>query len=93
MERKLEIGTPIIYVDAHRVGHHALSTIVWRQGPYQQGDSEPGCNLVIVSSDPAKDDPYGRQIERFTSVVHLARQPAGGWCWCWPDEWTGPMAD
>lgn len=92
MDRELKIGSPVIYVDAHRKGHHALATTVWEQ--MSGGDGRPpGCNLVLVSDDETKTDPYGRQIERFTSVVHLSQQPAGGWCWCWPDEWTGALTE
>ncbi len=47
---------------------------------------EPGCNLVFVSSEVDKTDPYGRQIERATSVVHRSKQPAHGRFWMWPDE-------
>lgn len=83
MGRKLEVGSPVIYVDEHRRGHHALVTVVWEGF---NGTSQPGCNLVYISSDEDKKDPYGRQIERATSVVHLSGQPAGGRLWCWPDE-------
>lgn len=85
MERKLRIGDHVLYIDAHRVAHHALVTTVWEQ--MSGGNGPAGCNVVIVSGDDAMTDPYGRQIARFTSVVHKSRQPAGGWCWCWPDEW------
>lgn len=47
---------------------------------------EPGVNLVYCSKDTMKKDPYGRQIERATSVVHKSNQPAHGNYWCWPDE-------
>lgn len=85
MERKLSVGDSIVYIDAHRMRHSALVTTVW--GPFTGG--QPGCNLVYVSGDDSKTDPYGRQIERQTSVVHLSGQPAGAFCWCWPDE-TAP---
>ena len=49
-------------------------------------DREPGCNMVLVDPDPQKDDTYGRQIRRETSIVHLSNQPARANCWCWPDE-------
>jgi hypothetical protein len=39
-----------------------------------------------VDPDPQKDDTYGRQIQRETSMVHLSNNPGGGNCWCWPDE-------
>jgi len=47
----------------------------------------PGLNLVLVSNDEAKDDPYGRQIERETSVVHVSNQPAPGAYWCREHEY------
>lgn len=84
MERTLKIGDPIVYVDAYRTRHNALVTRVWGSSP--GGGGQPGCNLLWVSGDDTKTDPYGRQIERATSVVHLSGQPAGAFCWCWPDE-------
>lgn len=83
MERELKIGDSIVYIDAHRESHPALVTKVW---PGCGGGTIPGCNLVIVSSDETKQDPYGQQLERFTSVVHKSLNPAGAWCWCWADE-------
>jgi len=53
---------------------------------YTSETGEPGCNLVCVSGDVAKTDPYGRQIERATSVVHRSKQAAHGNFWHWPDE-------
>ena len=47
----------------------------------------PGLNLVLVSNDEAKDYPYGRQIERETSVVHVSNQPAPGAYWCREHEY------
>lgn len=81
MERKLKERDSVVYIDAHRQARNALVTRVW---PNMGGAD--GCNLVVVCDDDTKTDPYGVQIERFTSVVHLSQQPAKGWCWCWPDE-------
>lgn len=81
MDRELKIGDSIVYIDAHRERHNALVTKVWTSV-----GNLPGCNLVYVSSDETKNDPYGRQIERSTSVVHRSAQPAGAGCWCWSDE-------
>jgi hypothetical protein len=58
----------------------------WWETGYPTGNPNRGCNLIFVSGDPAKDDTYGRQIERETSVIHRSGQPAPGNYWCWPDE-------
>lgn len=73
---KLEIGQSVIFVDEHREEHVALVTNVW-----QSSGGLPGCNVVYVSDDESKSDPYGRQVERKTSIVHQSVQPAGGMCW------------
>jgi hypothetical protein len=44
-------------------------------------DENPALNLVYVSGDIEKNDPYGRQIERVTSVVHKSNQSAGAFYW------------
>lgn len=77
MDRALKVGQAISYTDELGQKHDALVTIVW---------SSIGCNLVFVSSDGAKDDSYGRQIERRSSVTHKSGQPAPGNYWQWSDE-------
>jgi len=89
MERKYEVGAPIKYIDPMRRAHDALVLCWWHvdQVPdYQSPTGEPGCNLVLVDPDPEKEDTYGRQIRRETSMVHLSNNPGKGNCWCWPDE-------
>ena len=48
-------------------------------------EGKPNQETYVVS-EPDKADPYGRQIERETSVVHKSDQVAPGMYWCWPDE-------
>ena len=48
----------------------------------------PGVNVVLVSQDPKKDDPYGRQIERETSIPHQMNQVAHGFYWRRADDMT-----
>jgi len=102
MNRSHTHDSHIIYVDPQGVRHAAIVTSWWgAEGagskgegtygskppdPYQGAAGDPGCNLVYVSGDTAKTDPYGRQLERATSVVHKSKQPAHGNYWCWPDE-------
>lgn len=85
MERNYEVGAHVIYVDPRGQRRDAIVTVWW--GNFG-GGTQPnvGCNLVFVADDETKKDPYGRQIERATSVCHKAAQPAPGNYWCWPDE-------
>lgn len=46
----------------------------------------PSINVVFVDADEDKRDPYGRQIDRDTSVNHRSVQQAPGNFWYWPDE-------
>lgn len=55
----MKIGDVVQFTDEHAATRAALITHVW---------SDDMVNLVTVDPDPAKDDPYGRQIERRTSV-------------------------
>ncbi len=90
MERKYDLNARIVYVDPKGERHSALVTVWWTGSDpipeYVSATGEPGCNLVFVSNDPDRRDPYGRQLERATSVVHKSKQPAAGNYWCWPDE-------
>jgi hypothetical protein len=54
-------GAHIVFVDEVGVEHDALVTAPW---------GLTCCNLVFVSGDTTKEDSYGRQIERRTSVAH-----------------------
>ena len=82
MDRELKIGDSVVYVDAHSQSRNAIVTQIWKG----MSGAKYGCNLVVVSSEEDKTDPYGRQIERFTSVCHKSVQAAPGWFWCWPEE-------
>ena len=83
--RELKVGSSVIYIDPYRKLHNALVTNVFGS-PGPGLNQFCGCNLVFVVADESKVDPYGRQIERATSQVHLSNQPAKAGCWCWPDE-------
>jgi hypothetical protein len=81
--RQAVIGQHVVFTDAHGMGHPALITAVHGSaGP----DWQPSINVVIVTDDTSKTDPYGRQIERHTSVVHKAMQGAHGMFWTFADE-------
>lgn len=70
----LQIGDAIVYVDGHERRHHNAVVIhVW---PNYAGTGRLGCNLVRADGDPAKDDSYGRQIVRDTSVPVVSSDDA-----------------
>jgi hypothetical protein len=61
LETRVKVGEYVIYVDPVARQHKALVTAV-------HGDT---CiNAVYVSGDESKTDPYGRQIERQSSLSH-----------------------
>ena len=104
MERAFKIGCKVIFFDSLRNKHEALVTNWFHSGPDGQTWAEyekefkdkgyhpiytPCCNLLWVSSDKSKEDPYGRQVERATSVSYgreVGMIPFIGMCWAWPDE-------
>lgn len=72
-------GSAVQFVDPKGISHNALVTNIWES---MKGSGEyPGVNLVLVSADENKEDTYGRQTERFSSVVHESNQPAHGNFW------------
>lgn len=81
--RQPTIGQNVVFTDAHGKGHPALLTAVHGSAsPAWQ----PSVNLMFVTDDTSKTDPYGRQIERHTSVVHKEVQGAKGMYWTFVDE-------
>ena len=99
--KSLSIGCHVIFTDEHFVDRDAIVTAIWTpshslaENGYVARDDElissTSLNLVFASGDESKDDPYGRQIERKTSIPHKNMQGAGGFCWRFPDEDRPPM--
>ena len=95
-ERQLKVGDPVIFFDQFGMEHHALLTAIHGERyTYDKGyDNEPtiekienpSVNLLLISPDPKREDTYGRQIERESSVVHSSNQGAWGNFWCLPEE-------
>lgn len=89
MDRELTVGMPVRYWDEYRVEHAALLTAV--HGLIHEIDGNvyiPCVNVVYVSEHEAKRDPYGRQLERESSVVHRTDMHIEGppaRCWDWID--------
>jgi hypothetical protein len=59
-EAQVKVGDVVIYTDEVRNDHNAIVTAIWGQDCI---------NVVFLSPDESKTDPYGRQIERQTSVA------------------------
>jgi hypothetical protein len=92
MEKKVNVGDCVTYVDENRVWFSALVTAVWGEithGNLADGTkvvNYPCINLVTISSDESRTDQYGRQIDRSTSIPYLKNQTAPGFCWFFNDE-------
>ncbi len=69
------VGQPARLRDEVGVEHAAIFTAVWGE---DEDGMPTGGNFVFVSDDSAKTDPYGRQIDRRTSVVRHDLQIAPG---------------
>jgi len=93
MDRKLEIGSAVVFITAERVKVNALIEYVHHSGSVdaeehrQKYGNWPCVNLMFLSPDPNKVDQHGRQKERASSVSHGSVQGTPqGYCWLWPDE-------
>lgn len=73
---KPSVGDSVVYVDEVSVSHSALVTAYWG-GEYPNG----AINCVYVTSDATKTDPYGRQLERASSVSRQSEHTARGRYW------------
>ena len=66
------VGDPVVVVDEQYREHVGLVTCV--HGTFS--DSYVPCiNVVFVSKDPDKRDPYGAQVERLSSLQHQSQGP------------------
>lgn len=86
--RKAKVGEHVVFTDPRGVERSALLTCVHGESqmiPARDGVEEqeyhPAVNLVFVTGEDSKTDPYGRQIERESSVVHRGDQSAHGNFW------------
>jgi hypothetical protein len=79
-------GDLVEYVDENGHKHNAIVSAchgneanVWEK---EDGTKVlPVINVLYVSADETKTDPYGRQIERASSVQHVAGTTAKGRFW------------
>lgn len=85
----LTVGGCVTFVDARAVQHQALVTAIW--GNPEQ--TVPCINIVLVASDAAKQDQYGRQLERHTSLVHKTSQGAHGMYYMMPGDTPNPVVE
>lgn len=64
----IEAGDVVQVVTEDYEHRRALVTVV--HGEFREGQPPPCINVVYVSGDPAKRDPYGQQLERMSSLQH-----------------------
>jgi hypothetical protein len=76
----VSVGSHVTYVDPVGKRRDAVVTAVWGDPKWN-----PSINIVFVTDDIARQDNYGAQIERKTSVVNRANQPAHGEYWMYAD--------
>jgi hypothetical protein len=102
MERKLEIGMGLVFIDENRKERDALVTAIHGDPEgysyYPNEDLKalhgsdamvtdwPCLNFVVVDDSEGSQDQYGRQVVRHTSVVHWRQSSARGFCWRFQDE-------
>jgi len=90
-KRAVRVGQQVVFHDPIGAGHDALVTCVFSgRAGLCEGDVGDCINMVYVSGDAAREDDYGRQIERVTSIVHKSRMSAHGNYWRFPDEEPNP---
>ncbi len=83
----LKVGDPVVYVDPVVVPHNAVITAVWSETCLKV----VYVNVVYVSGDKSKEDTYGRQIERQTSLLRKDIQTVHGQYWMLPGEEQNPI--
>lgn len=68
----VDVGDMVKVSDENRREHFALVTCV--HGVFSDAFA-PCINVVYVSDDPSKRDPYGHQLERMSSLQHFNHGP------------------
>lgn len=84
--KDVNVGDAIVYHEPDGTGKNGIVIAVWSQGPSY-------ClNLVTIEDDPARDDSYGRQIKRPTSISYKDNMPVHSNYWRWPEDEPNPVA-
>lgn len=82
MEQRVPmVGETVVFHDPTGRPHNALITNVW---------SNTMINLVHMSGDAERQDSYGRQIERVTSLQHKSVNSVHGFYWRFAEEEPNP---
>ena len=76
-----QLGETVVFCDPKGKDFDALITAVW---------SDTCINVVFVSGDESRQDSYGRQVERSTSVPHVSESSVHGLYWRFEDEERNP---
>lgn len=97
--RELKVGMAVVFIDEDRKENPALITAIhgdvfgrvneYQDGklvPTKEGAYWPCVNLVHTSLNKDCQDQYGRQMERHSSIAHLAQNSAQGFCYRFVDE-------
>lgn len=80
--KQVKVGEAVVYYNPVGKPHPAIVTAVW---------NPPMVNVVFVSSDEARTDSYGRQVERSTSLYHKSQTQVHGNYWAYADEEPNPI--
>lgn len=92
---ELQIGQAIVFVDENRQERDALITFIHGNpdgivytlaGEQIERRQWPCINILTLSSNVDCQDQYGRQAERFSSVVHIEQSSAKGMCYRFSQE-------
>lgn len=83
----LKVGKEVVFVDSVGKQFPALITAI-----HGRPEDVPCVNVVFISGDETRQDSYGRQVERSTSVVHRSKQPAHGFYYMEPGDTPNPIA-
>lgn len=78
----IKVGDPVKVVDETYAEHVGVVTAV--HGIFSDTGYIPCINVAYASGDEAKHDPYGRQLERLSSLMHqsqVAGMPRPGRYW------------
>jgi hypothetical protein len=70
-----KVGDAVKVTDETGHQHDGLITA------YFGGERFGAANVMFVSDDPTKTDPYGRQVERLSSTAHKSGTTAPGRFW------------
>jgi len=85
--QSVKVGDHVVFADQQGRHQNAIVICVFGKNSWdEESDFGPTINVLFADQNPEREDSYGRQSKRETSVPHKGGSTAHGYWWALPSE-------